>query len=103
MNETRLTEAFWRDCDDANFSKEATLLFFYLLHLYREKRNPEIRMHPNKLSSVIKGFTPQNAVAASEELVKRGYVDYTPANETCSSGIYRFIKAEENKYSGKKA
>lgn len=103
MNETKLIELFWRDSDDANFSKEAIVLFFYLLHLYHERREKEIKMHPNKLSSVVKGFTQQNVIAASEELARRGYVDYTPADETRSSGIYRFIKEEETRGRSKKS
>ena len=30
--------------------------------------------------------------AASEELQSRGYVEYTPANDGCTSGKYRFLK-----------
>lgn len=103
MNETKLIDQFWRDCDEANFSKEAIVLFFYLLYLYHKKREKEIKMHPNKLSSVVKGFTQQNVIAASEELARRGYVDYTPADETHSSGVYRFIKEEEPRGKNKKS
>ena len=92
MNENKLIEEFWHDCDDANFSKEATVLFFYLIKLSREKHNTEIKMHPAKLSSVVKGLTPTSVNAASQELQARGYVRYIPATEDCSSGIYHFLK-----------
>lgn len=97
MNENKLIEEFWRDSEDANFSKEATVLFFYLLHLCRQKREAEIKMHPARLLSKIKGFDQRNVVQASEELQSRGYIDFTPATETCSSGIYRFRKGNTGK------
>ncbi len=93
MNDIALVEFFWRDCDDANFSKEAAVLFFFLVKIYRERRTLEVKMHPAKLSSVIKGFNPASVAQATEELEKRGYISYAPPTEDCSSGIYRFVKA----------
>lgn len=93
MNEIILIEDFWKECDDANFSKEATILFFYLLKIYRERKCDETKMHPNKLSSVVKGFTPANVASATEELAIRGYISYIAPTEACSSGIYKFVKA----------
>lgn len=42
MNENKLIEEFWRDCDDNNFSKEATVLFYYLLYRYRRDRQETV-------------------------------------------------------------
>ena len=42
MNENKLIEEFWRDCDNNNFSKEATVLFYYLLYRYRRDRQETV-------------------------------------------------------------
>ena len=55
MNENKLTEKFWRDCDNNNFSKEATVLFYYLLYRYTGKRlSASIRLHCSALSPAIR-------------------------------------------------
>lgn len=92
MNENKLTEEFWRDCDNNNFSKEATVLFYYLLYRYKLDRQEIISINPAALLSLIAGYTVTAMKAASEELQSRGYVEYTPANDNCTSGKYRFLK-----------
>ncbi|WP_290096262.1 hypothetical protein [uncultured Duncaniella sp.] len=92
MNENKLTEEFWRDCDNNNFSKEATVLFYYLLYRYKRDRQGIISINPAALLSLIAGYTVTAMKAASEELQSRGYVEYTPANDNCTSGKYRFLK-----------
>ena len=87
MNENKLIEEFWRDCDNNNFSKEATVLFYYLLY-----RKETISINPAALLSLVSGYSVTAMKSASEELQSRGYVEYTPANESCTSGKYRFLK-----------
>ena len=97
MNETKLTEEFWRDCDNNNFSKEATVLFHYLLYRYRRDRQETICINPAALLSLIASYSIASMKAASEELQARGYIAYTPADESCSSGKYRFVKTGNEK------
>ena len=92
MNENKLIEEFWRDCGDNNFSKEATVLFYYLLYRYRRDRQEIVSINPAALLSLVSGYSVTAMKAASEELQSRGYVEYTPANESCTSGKYRFLK-----------
>lgn len=92
MNENKLTEEFWRDCDNNNFSKEATVLFHYLLYRYKRDRQETISINPAALLSLVTGYTVAAMKAASEELQSRGYVEYIPANDSCTSGKYRFLK-----------
>lgn len=97
MNENKLTEEFWRDCDNNNFSKDAAVLFHYLLYRYRRDRQEVISINPAALLSLIAGYTVSAMKAASEELQSRGYIEYTPSDETCSSGKYRFVKTGNEK------
>lgn len=92
MNENKLIEEFWRDCDNNNFSKKATVLFYYLLYRYRRNRQETISINPGALLSLVAGYTVTAMKAASEELQSRGYVEYIPANDGCTSGKYRFLK-----------
>lgn len=92
MNENKLIEEFWRDCDENNFSKEATVLFYYLLYRYRRDRQEIVSINPAALLSLVAGYTVTAMKAASEELQSRGYVEYIPANDGCTSGKYRFLK-----------
>lgn len=92
MNENKLIEEFWRDCDNNNFSKEATVLFHYLLYRYRRDRQETISINPAALLSLVTGYSVTAMKAASEELQSRGYVEYIPANDGCTSGKYRFLK-----------
>lgn len=92
MNENKLIEEFWKDCEIANFSKEATILFFHLLYLRRQNKSEVIHLHPAALLSKVKGFAQTAVVAASEELQKRGYIEFQAADEERSSGCYKFLK-----------
>lgn len=93
MNENRLIEEFWKDCEIANFSKEATVLFFHLLFLCRQNRQDTVYLHPAALLSKVKGFAQTAVIAASEELQKRGYIEFQPADEERTSGCYMFVKS----------
>ncbi len=92
MNETRLIEEFWKDCERANFTKEATVLFFHLLYLHRQTKETTIYLHPAALLSKVIGFAQAAVNSASEELQKRGYIEYKAAEGERTSGIYRFVK-----------
>lgn len=106
MNETKLIDEFWKDCERANFSKEATVLFFHLLYLQRQNRQPEIYLHPAALLSKVIGFAQSAVNSASEELQKRGYIEYLASEGDRTSGIYRFVKtgakAAESKHNSSK-
>lgn len=97
MNENKLIEEFWRDCDNNNFSKEAAVLFYYLLYRYRRDREDIISINPAALMSLIVGFSVAALKAASEELRDRGFIEYTPADEKCTSGKYRIVKTLKEK------
>ncbi len=97
MNENKLIEEFWRDCDTNNFTKEATVLFYYLLYRYHRDREEIISINPAVLMSLIVGFSVAALKAASEELRDRGYIEYTPADEKCTSGKYRIVKTLKEK------
>ena len=90
MTESKLTEDFWRNCEIANFSKEATVLFFHLLSLHRQSKSETVYLHPASLLCKIVGFNAAAVVAASEELQNRGYIEFTPAEGARTSGMYRF-------------
>ena len=92
MNENKLIEEFWRDCDNNNFSKEATVRGCYLLYRHKRDRQETISINPAALLSLVSGYSVTAMKSASEELQSRGYVEYTPANESCTSGKYRFLK-----------
>lgn len=98
MNETKLIEEFWRESEEQNFSREATALFYHLLFIGKRNRNYEkILLHPASLLCKIKDFNTKDVEKASEELQSRGYLTYTPAEGTFTSGTYRFIKGMEAK------
>ena len=93
MNELKLIEEFWRDTEEQNFSREATILFYHLLFLGKRNRNYEkICMHPAGVLSKVKDFSVKDVTNASEELQTRGYLKYTPADGNFTSGVYQFIK-----------
>ena len=97
MNENKIIEEFWKDCEKVNFSKEAATLFAYLLYLRRQEKDETILLHPASLLSKIIGFTPAAVAAASNELQSRGYIEFIPAEGTRTSGSYRFVKADAKK------
>jgi DNA-binding MarR family transcriptional regulator len=94
MNENKLIDEFWKDCEMSNFSKEATVLFFHLLSLHRQYKRETLYLHPAALLSKIIGYNQAAVTAASEELQNRGYIEYTPAEGARTSGIYKVIKLE---------
>lgn len=92
MNENKLIDEFWKDCERANFTKEATVLFFHLLHLQHQTKEPVIYLHPAALLSKVIGFAQAAVNSASEELQKRGYIEYLPSEGERTSGCYKFLK-----------
>lgn len=92
MNENKLIEEFWKDCERTNFSKEATVLFFHLLYLRRQNRQETVYLHPAALLPKIVGFSQAAVNTASEELQKRGYIEFHAADGERTSGSYRFLK-----------
>jgi hypothetical protein len=101
MNENRLIEEFWKDCEKVNFSKDATTLFFYLVFLRRQSREDTVYLHPATLLSKVINFTQTAVISASEELQARGYIEFTPAEGARTSGSYRFVKEEAGKRKSK--
>ena len=101
MNENKLIEEFWKDCEKVNFTKEAATLFFYLIYLRRQSREETLYLHPATLLSKVIGFAQTAVVSASEELQSRGYIEYTPAEGARTSGSYRFVKTEAGKRKSK--
>jgi hypothetical protein len=90
MTESKLIEKFWRESEMSNFSREAVVLFFYLLTLYRrQSKNDIVYLHPATLLTKITGFNQAALISASEELQTRNYIKFTPAEGTRSSGIYQ--------------
>jgi hypothetical protein len=94
MTDNKIIDQFWKDCEMANFSREATVLFFHLMTLHRQSKVDTIYLHPATLLSKIVGFTPAAVTAASEELKARGYIAYIPAEGTRTSGVYRLTMAD---------
>lgn len=98
MNETKLIEEFWRESEGQNFSNEATVLFFYLLYLGRRSKNyQKILLHPAALMCKVKDINVKTTLSASEELQKRGYIRFTPADGDYTSGTYAFVKGIDTK------
>lgn len=73
------------------------MLFSYLLYRYHRDREEIISINPAVLMSLIVGFSVAALKAASEELRDRGYIEYTPADEKCTSGKYRIVKTLKEK------
>jgi DNA-binding MarR family transcriptional regulator len=95
MPDNKIIDQFWKDCEMANFSREATVLFFHLMTLHRQSKVDTIYLHPAALLSKIVGFTPALVTNASDELKARGYIEYTPAEGTRTSGMYRLTMVDK--------
>jgi hypothetical protein len=89
MSDNKIIDQFWKDCEIANFSREATVLFFHLMTLHRQSKTDTLYLHPASLLSKIVGFTPAAMASASDELKARGYIEYTPAEGGRTSGVYQ--------------
>lgn len=44
MQEEKFISEFWKSNERSNFSKEATVLFFYLIYIWKNENKPESSM-----------------------------------------------------------
>lgn len=89
MQEEKLINDFWKSNERSNFSKEATVLFFYLLHVWKRENKPEkFYVHPASLLCKVRGFSVKDVLAASRELQERNYVRFTAPEKDWCSGEY---------------
>jgi hypothetical protein len=80
---------FWKANDMCNFTKEATVLFFYLIFIWDSEKRPDaFYMHPASLLCKVRGFTTKSVLEASEELQQRGYISFEAPKEQWCSGKY---------------
>ena len=50
MQEEKFINEFWKSNERSNFSKEATVLFFYLIYIWKNEGKPEkFYVHPASL------------------------------------------------------
>ena len=50
MQEEKFISEFWKSNERSNFSKEATVLFFYLIYIWKNENKPEkFYVHPASL------------------------------------------------------
>ena len=75
MEAEKIIHDFWKANEISNFSKEATVLFFYLIYMWENEKKPEVfYVHPASLLCKVRGFSVKGVLAASEELQERGYI-----------------------------
>jgi hypothetical protein len=80
---------FWKANETDNFTKEATVLFFYLIFTWDANGRPEeFYVHPASLLCRIRGFSAKSVLDASEELRRRGYIEFTAPAQSWCSGKY---------------
>ena len=69
MQEEKFISEFWKSNERSNFSKEATVLFFYLIYIWKNENKPEkFYVHPASLLCKVRGFTVKDVLSASKEL-----------------------------------
>lgn len=89
MDEEKLINEFWKSNERINFTKEATVLFFYLLYVWRSGNKPEkFYVHPASLLSQVRNFTVKDVLSASKELQEREYIRFTAPEKDWCSGEY---------------
>ena len=53
MQEEKFISEFWKSNERSNFSKEATVLFFYLIYIWKNENKPEkFYVHPARLNYI---------------------------------------------------
>ena len=95
--EEKFINDFWKSNERSNFSKEATVLFFYLLYVWKSEERPDrFFVHPASLLCKVRNFQPKDVIRASRELAERGYIGFVEPEEEYCSGEYsiRFNKPE---------
>ncbi len=89
MEVEKFINDFWKSNERSNFSKEATVLFFYLLYIWKSEGRPgEFYVHPASLLSKVRGFTVKDVLGGSKELEERGYIKFTAPEKDWCSGLY---------------
>lgn len=87
--EEKFISDFWKSNERSNFSKEATVLFFYLLYVWKSESKPEkFYVHPASLLCKVRGFTVKDVLNASHELEERSYIKFTAPEKDWCSGEY---------------
>lgn len=83
MEAEKFIHDFWKANEISNFSKEATVLFFYLIYVWENEKKPDVfYVHPASLLCKVRGFSVKGVLTASEELQERGYK--APDQQWCS-------------------
>ncbi len=98
MEAEKFIRDFWKANEISNFSKEATVLFFYLIYIWESEKKPEVfYVHPASLLCKVRGFSVKDVLAASEELQQRGYIVYKAPEQQWCSGQYSLCLDREAK------
>ena len=98
MEAEKFIHDFWKANEISNFSKEATVLFFYLIYIWESEKKPEVfYVHPASLLCKVRGFSVKGVLAASEELQERGYITYKAPDQPWCSGQYSLILDRDSK------
>lgn len=91
MEAEKFIHDFWKANEISNFSKEATVLFFYLIYVWENEKKPDVfYVHPASLLCKVRGFSVKGVLTASEELQERGYITYKPPTSNGVPGSIRF-------------
>lgn len=89
MEAEKFIHDFWKANEISNFSKEATVLFFYLIYVWEGEKKPEVfYVHPASLPCKVRGVTVKDVLSASGELQSRGYITYKAPEQQWCSGQY---------------
>jgi len=89
MQEEKFISEFWKSNERSNFSKEATVLFFYLLYVWKSSGKPEkFYVHPASLLCKVRGFSVKDVLSASRELQEREYIRFTEPEKDWCAGEY---------------
>lgn len=98
MEAEKFIHDFWKANEISNFSKEATVLFFYLIYMWENEKKPEVfYVHPASLLCKVRGFSVKGVLTASEELQQRGYITYKAPDQPWCSGQYSLCLDREEK------
>lgn len=99
MEAEKFIHDFWKANEISNFSKEATVLFFYLIYIWENEKKPEVfYVHPASLLCKVRGFSVKGVLSASEELQERGYITYKAPDQPWCSGQYSLILDRDSKF-----
>ena len=89
MQDEKYINEIRKSNERSNFSKEATVLFFYLIYIWKNEGKPEkFYVHPASLLCKVRGFTVKDVLSASKELQERNYIRFTAREKVWCSGEY---------------